>query len=169
MFWFVYKVSGRASSIGPEFALSMIAVVQYLFLLVIETEPASETGGLFYPKALTQVFVGLYIEQLCLCGLFFLARANGKQSAIPEGALMVVLIVITALFQIVLRSGYAPLIKYLPLSVADKMTDRQSNPFNNSGLSQNGQNEQLQKSPASFDSHNPHGSKEKDESSESAR
>ncbi|GAA5981751.1 hypothetical protein JCM10908_004590 [Rhodotorula pacifica] len=140
LFWFVYK---------------------YLFLLVIETEPASETGGLFYPKALTQIFVGLYIEQLCLCGLFFLARNNGKQSAIPEGALMVVLIVITALFHIVLRSGYAPLVRYLPLSVADKMSDRQSH---GSGSSNNDQSEHLQKSPASFGTHNQHGIKEKDES-----
>lgn len=143
LFWFVYK---------------------YLFLLVIETEPATETGGLFYPKALTQIFVGLYIEQLCLCGLFFLARANGKQSAIPEGALMVVLIVITALFQIVLRSGYAPLIKYLPLSVADKMSDRQNNSFSGTDRGQTAQTEQLQKSPASFESHNQRGFKEKDES-----
>ncbi|BGP48047.1 phosphate metabolism protein 7 [Rhodotorula kratochvilovae] len=98
----------------------------YLFLLVIDTPPATETGGRFYPKAITHIFVGLYIEQLCMCGLFFLAQdENKKQSAIPEGAIMVVLIVITALYHIILTSGYHPLVDYLPLSVAPKMAEAQ--------------------------------------------
>ncbi|BGP15990.1 hypothetical protein JCM10213_005460 [Rhodosporidiobolus nylandii] len=101
LFWFVYK---------------------YLFLLVIDTRPATETGGLFFPKAITHIFVGLYIEQLCMTGLFFLAQnEDGKQSAIPQGAIMVVLIVITALYHIVLVSGYHPLVRYLPLSVAGRI------------------------------------------------
>ncbi|GAA5909988.1 hypothetical protein JCM8208_006407 [Rhodotorula glutinis] len=105
LFWFVYK---------------------YLFLLVLDTPPATETGGRFYPKAITHIFVGLYIEELCLCGLFFLAQnENGKQSAIPEGAIMVVLIVITALYHIVLTKGYHPLVDYLPLSVAPKIAEQQ--------------------------------------------
>lgn len=87
LYWFVYKVrmfpssplsAGRLTHLHP----------QYLFLQVIDTPPATETGGLFFPKALTHIFVGLYIEQLCITGLFFLAQdANGKQSAIPQGAL----------------------------------------------------------------------------------
>jgi hypothetical protein len=41
--------------------------------------------------------VGLYIQQLCLCALFFLAQnSRNSPSAIPEGALMIVLIVFTA-------------------------------------------------------------------------
>jgi hypothetical protein len=58
--------------------------------------------------------------------LFFLARANGKQSAIPQGAIMIVLIVITVGFQLTLNSGYKPLVQYLPLSVAHKMADNAS-------------------------------------------
>ncbi|GAA6042266.1 hypothetical protein JCM8097_000605 [Rhodosporidiobolus ruineniae] len=103
LFWFTYK---------------------YLFLLVIDTPPATETGGLFFPKALTHIFVGLYIEQVCMCGLFFLAQDNnGKQSAIPEGAIMVVLIVLTAGFHLLLVTGYHPLVQYLPLSVAGRMSE----------------------------------------------
>jgi hypothetical protein len=42
------------------------------------------------------LFVGLYVQQLCLCALFFLAQnSHHSPSAIPEGALMVVLIVLT--------------------------------------------------------------------------
>ena len=59
---------------------------QYLFLLVIDTPASGETGGLFYPKALQHIFVGLYIEELCLCGLFFLAvDQNGNHNSVAQG------------------------------------------------------------------------------------
>jgi cadmium resistance protein CadD (predicted permease) len=45
---------------------------------------------------MNHIFVGLYIQQICLCALFFLAEnENSKPSAIYEGALMVALIVLT--------------------------------------------------------------------------
>ena len=69
---------------------------KYLFLWQLQQPRADDTGGMFFPKALQHVFVGLYIQQICLAGLFFLAQdSNGSQSAIPEGALMVVLLVLT--------------------------------------------------------------------------
>ena len=90
--------------------------------MVIDTPAATETGGLFYPKALSHIFVGLYIEEVCLAGLFFLAQdENKKNIAIPHGALMVVLIVFTIFFHLTINSGYGPLISYLPLSVAPKI------------------------------------------------
>jgi hypothetical protein len=53
-------------------------------------------AGMFFPKAMQHIFVGLYIEQICLCALFFLSRDDQlRASAIPQGALMIVLIVIT--------------------------------------------------------------------------
>ncbi|KAL8284084.1 hypothetical protein RQP46_005197 [Phenoliferia psychrophenolica] len=101
-------------------------VYKYLFLYVYDTPPESETGGLFYPKALSHIFVGLYIEQVCMAGLFFLARDdNNKASSIPEGALMIVLIVITIFFQLTMNAGYEPLIAYLPLSLAGRIEDIQ--------------------------------------------
>ncbi|KAF9239859.1 hypothetical protein BU15DRAFT_87863 [Melanogaster broomeanus] len=69
---------------------------KYLFLYQYTQPPTADTGGLFYPKALQHVFVGLYVQQICLCALFFLSRdANGKASAVPQGILMVVLILLT--------------------------------------------------------------------------
>lgn len=69
---------------------------KYLFLWVYDQPSTSETGGLFFPKAIQHVFVGLYVQQVCLAALFFLARdENRNTSAVPEGALMVVLIVLT--------------------------------------------------------------------------
>lgn len=105
---------------------------QYLFLLVIDNPPANETGGKFYPKALTHIFVGLYIEQICLAGLFFLAQdSNGKQSAIPQGAIMVVLIVITVLFQLLMLKSYKPLVDNLPLSMNARLQERNSSMSSN--------------------------------------
>ena len=112
---------------------------KYLFTWVNDQPRSSETGGLFFPKAIQHLFVGLYVQQVCLCALFFLARdANKAPSAIPEGALMVVLIVFTAsitqrpclimiyslpgqaIFHNIILNSYGPLIKYLPLSLADR-------------------------------------------------
>jgi hypothetical protein len=69
---------------------------KYLFLYVYQQPITTDTGGLFYPKAFQHVLTGLYVQQICLCALFFLATDNnGHHSSVPEGALMVVLIVIT--------------------------------------------------------------------------
>ncbi|KAI0261640.1 hypothetical protein BC834DRAFT_895208 [Gloeopeniophorella convolvens] len=97
---------------------------KYLFTWVNDQSPSSDTGGLFFPKAIQHIFVGLYVQQVCLCALFFLAQnENKKPSAIPEGALMVVLIIFTIFFQNTIINSYGPLIKYLPLTLADRSYD----------------------------------------------
>jgi calcium permeable stress-gated cation channel len=69
---------------------------KYLFLYVYQQPTTTDTGGMFYPKAFQHVLTGLYVQQICLCALFFLATdGNGHHGSIAEGALMVVLIVIT--------------------------------------------------------------------------
>ncbi|KAF8882504.1 hypothetical protein CPB84DRAFT_1838177 [Gymnopilus junonius] len=91
---------------------------KYLFLYVYQQPPSRDTGGLFYPKALQHVFVGMYVQQVCLCALFFLARdQNKKASALPEAILMIVLIVLTAGFNLIIDNSYGPLITALPLSL----------------------------------------------------
>ncbi|KAJ3482345.1 hypothetical protein NLJ89_g12144 [Agrocybe chaxingu] len=39
---------------------------KYLFLYAYQQPVETDTGGLFYPKAIQHVFVGLYIQQICL-------------------------------------------------------------------------------------------------------
>ncbi|KAL8292653.1 hypothetical protein RQP46_001265 [Phenoliferia psychrophenolica] len=114
--YFVTTALGGASG-------SLLQIVTlYLFIWVYDTPASKETGGLFYPKALSHIVVGLYIEQFCLAGLFFLARdSQGHASAIPEAALIVVLIVFTIFYQNTLNTGYAPLISNLPLSFHDRI------------------------------------------------
>ena len=115
---------------------------KYLFLWQLDQPRSADSGGLFFPKALQHVFVGLYLQQICLAGLFFLAQdENSKPGALPEGILMVILIVFTvspmlpvtcpnmltaktyqAFFQIILNNSYGPLITAIPLSLADQMS-----------------------------------------------
>jgi hypothetical protein len=72
---------------------------KYLFTWVHDQPPSSDTGGLFFPKAIQHIFVGLYVQQVCLCALFFLAENDHhKFSALPEGALVVILIIFTVSF-----------------------------------------------------------------------
>jgi len=94
---------------------------KYLFLYVYQQPSTTDTGGLFYPKAFQHVLTGLYVQQICLCALFFLATdSNGRHSSVAEGALMVVLVVITAGFHAILDNSYGPLLKALPLSLQDR-------------------------------------------------
>jgi hypothetical protein len=65
---------------------------KYLFIWVNDHPPSSDTGGLFFPKAIQHVFVGLYVQHIFLCALFFLGTSK---KAIPEGALMILLIFLT--------------------------------------------------------------------------
>jgi len=99
-------------------------VWKYLFTWQLDQAPASETGGLFFPKAIQHIFIGMYVQQLCLTALFFLAQDENKRaSAIPMGALMVVLIFLTICFHLLIANSYGPLKSALPLSLADKTYD----------------------------------------------
>ncbi|TIA90534.1 hypothetical protein E3P99_01490 [Wallemia hederae] len=98
---------------------------KYNFLYVYDIKPASDTGGLFFPKAIQHIFTGMYISQICMAALFFLAKNNDDQVAIPEGVIEVVLIVITIGFHVMINSSYEPLCEALPLSLANKTWDQQ--------------------------------------------
>ncbi|KAG9021395.1 hypothetical protein FS842_006618 [Serendipita sp. 407] len=61
------------------------------------------------------MFVGLYIQQICLAALFFLLP-GGK----AMGGVTVALIIVTAFFHMVLNNSYKPLLYSLPLTLAHK-------------------------------------------------
>jgi len=97
---------------------------KYAFTWQLDQSPASETGGLFFPKAIQHIFVGMYVQQVCLAALFFLAQdENRHPSAIPMGAFMVILIFLTVCFHLLITDSYGPLKSALPLSLADKTYD----------------------------------------------
>lgn len=78
---------------------------KYLFIWVHDQPASMETGGLFFKTALNQMFAGIYIEHLCLIGLFFLARDETDGfAALPEAILMIVLLISCIAAQIWLNS-----------------------------------------------------------------
>jgi len=89
-------ISPIINGFGACFFLLSAFAYKYLFTWVWDQPKSMDTGGRFFPKAINHVFVGLYVQEICLCALFFLARnENGKVSAIPQAVLMIILIVIT--------------------------------------------------------------------------
>jgi len=93
---------------------------KFLFIWVFDQPDEVETGGLFFPLAVSNLFVGLYIEQICLIGLFFIRVKVAKVASIVEGVLMIILALITLAFQILLRKSFDPLVEFLPMSLATR-------------------------------------------------
>jgi len=95
---------------------------KYQFIYVLDQRPETETAGLFFPRAINHVFAGLYLEEVMLCALFFVSQSIGPdgsttQSAIPQGALMVVLIIATAGFHYFLLDSFGKLNNSFPLTL----------------------------------------------------
>ncbi|KAI9727187.1 MAG: hypothetical protein M1834_008495 [Cirrosporium novae-zelandiae] len=80
----------------------------------------ADTSGLLYPRALMQLFTGIYVMELCLIGLFFLVRdSDGNIVCIGQASLMIFATLSTMLFHMKLRKIYKPLLKLLPLRVEE--------------------------------------------------
>lgn len=82
---------------------------RYNVLFVTDTN--IDTRGLIYPRAIKQLFTGVYLAELCLIGLF------GASVAIGPLVLMVVFTIFTVLFHISLNSALNPLLYNLPQSL----------------------------------------------------
>ena len=79
-----------------------------------------DTGGLLYPPAINQTFWRLYVMELCLIGLFFLGRnAPGNKTGAPQLVIMIVVLVRSALFQILLNKSFDLLQEHLPITLED--------------------------------------------------
>ncbi|KAF7782412.1 hypothetical protein Agabi119p4_1788 [Agaricus bisporus var. burnettii] len=113
--------------------INLLAFITYLtyylawkFLLsqVIDQPDELETGGLYFPMAINNLFVGLYIEQVSLACLFFLKASGSVAAAIAQAVLMLVLLCITALAQLLINHSFNPIIKYLPMSLATQQATR---------------------------------------------
>lgn len=108
-------------------------------------DPITDTGGMSFPKAIQQLFVGVYFLELCLTGLFFLVR-HPDGSGVPckvQAIFMIVLIILTAIFQFLFYHNvshiyynseasanpakFHPLVHYLPLDQGQKIRDLNEN------------------------------------------
>lgn len=98
----------------------------YLHNLLFVVSP-SEGRGIFYPRAIYQTFTGLYLAEICLLGLFVVAKAWGPL------VLEVIMIIITVFVQLGLQSAFAPLIANLPRDLLAK-TAAKGNNRNSAGI-----------------------------------
>ncbi|KAL4917142.1 hypothetical protein BDW62DRAFT_184235 [Aspergillus aurantiobrunneus] len=102
LFWFVYRYN-------------TLYVTKFRF----------DTGGLLFPRAINQLFTGIYVMELSLIGLFFLVRdADGHVACEGQAIIMIVMTALTAGFQVLLNEAFGPLIRYLPITLEDDAVRR---------------------------------------------
>ncbi|KAL5461268.1 hypothetical protein PMIN06_002251 [Paraphaeosphaeria minitans] len=97
----------------------------YRYQMIYVSYAKAETNGLIFPKAINQLFTGLYFLEITLIGLFFLQRGpGGDLSCFPQGIIIVVTLVFTVLFQFLLNRAFGPLFNYLPITFEDEAVER---------------------------------------------
>ncbi|KAK9479769.1 hypothetical protein V1514DRAFT_366518 [Lipomyces japonicus] len=80
-----------------------------------------DSGGLYFHRAINQLFVGVYVMELCLVGLFFLVRDNNLQpTCTTHGIIMILVLIGTVMFQYVINKSYRPLFQYLPIELENR-------------------------------------------------
>lgn len=121
----IYSVISPLIMIFNIITFSLFWLV-YRYNTLYVTKFRFDTGGLLYPKAINQLFTGLYVMELCLIGLFFLVRDSdsaGRAVETPckvQAILMIVVLFCTVLYQILLNRAFSPLFKYLPITLEDE-------------------------------------------------
>ncbi|KAL8943317.1 MAG: hypothetical protein Q9216_001160 [Gyalolechia sp. 2 TL-2023] len=102
----------------------------YRYNTLYVTKFRFDTGGLLFPKAINQLFTGLYVMELCLIGLFFLVRdsdAAGNSVGTPckgQAIIMIIVLILTVLYQFLLNNAFGPLFRYLPITLEDDAVTR---------------------------------------------
>ncbi|KAF2470089.1 DUF221-domain-containing protein [Lindgomyces ingoldianus] len=97
----------------------------YRYQMIYVSYAKAETNGLIFPKAINQLFTGLYFLELCLIGLFFIQDGpHGGTPCFPQGIIMIVMAGLTVLYQILINRAFGPLFKYLPITFEDDAVRR---------------------------------------------
>ncbi|KAK0735715.1 hypothetical protein B0T21DRAFT_412317 [Apiosordaria backusii] len=116
----IYSIAAPIISIFAIITFSLLWVAHRYNMLYV-TRFKTDTGGVLYPRAINQTFTGLYVMELCLVGLFSLARDEDDNAAcLPQALIMVVTIFLTALYQYILNASFGPLFRYLPITFEDE-------------------------------------------------
>ncbi|KAF2740253.1 DUF221-domain-containing protein [Polyplosphaeria fusca] len=97
----------------------------YRYQMIYVSYAKAETNGLIFPKAINQLYTGLYFMELCLIGLFFLQEGpGGSKSTFPQAIVMIVVLALTALYQFLINRAFGPLFQYLPITFEDEAVQR---------------------------------------------
>ena len=90
-----------------------VVYIAYLHNFLFVVQP-SDGRGIYYPRAIFQTFTGLYIGQVCLLGLFVVAKAWGPV------ALQAIFLGFTIFVHQNLQTAFKPLLMSLPLNLLRK-------------------------------------------------
>lgn len=91
----------------------------FRYNILYVTDSGHDSGGVFYPTALTQLFTGVYVMELRVTGLFFLVRDDhNRATCIGQAVIMIIATVITVTFQVLLNNAFVPLLPFLPTSTS---------------------------------------------------
>ncbi|KAH7145713.1 hypothetical protein B0J13DRAFT_325446 [Dactylonectria estremocensis] len=116
----VYCVIAPLISIFAIITFGLLWVAQRYAMLYV-TRFENDTGGVLYPRAINQTFTGIYVMELCIAGLFFLVRdERGRSTCTTHGIIMIVVLILTIIYQILLNMSFAPLFRYLPITFEDE-------------------------------------------------
>lgn len=97
----------------------------YRFNTLFVTRFTRDTGGLLYPNAINFTFVGVYMMEVALIGMFFLVRDENDSVACEGQAIgMIVALILTAIYHILLNRAFSPLFRYLPITLEDDAVRR---------------------------------------------
>jgi calcium permeable stress-gated cation channel len=80
----------------------------YRYNVLFVTDTKVDTQGLIYPRALQQLFCGVYLAEICMIGMFVVSVAIGPL------ILMVIMLVVTVIFHITFNKAMNSLLYYLP-------------------------------------------------------
>lgn len=111
----VYSVVSPLILVFNIVTFSLFLVVQQYNILTVSRFD-TDTGGLIYPKAIKQLFTGLYVMELYLVGLFFLVRdTQNRPACIGQATIMILVFFLTLVYQLLLTQAYEPLLQSLPV------------------------------------------------------
>lgn len=116
----VYCVISPIISIFAIITFGLLWVAQRYAMLYV-TRFEHDTGGVLYPRAINQTFTGLYVMELCMAGLFFIVEDDqGRNTCTTHGTIMLVVLVLTVLYQFLLNWSFSPLFRFLPITFEDE-------------------------------------------------
>ena len=97
----------------------------YRYNTLFVTRFTKDTGGLLYPNAINFTFVGVYMMQVALIGMFFLVRDENDNVACSGQAIgTIIVLILTAIYHILLNQAFSPLFRYLPITLEDDAVRR---------------------------------------------
>lgn len=107
--WICYAIIAPLVLVFSSLTMCMMYLA-YVYSYNFVQGFSADNRGRNYPRALFQIFVALYLAEVCLLGLFIMAKTWGPL------VLEVVILVVTALSHIYFKRKFIPLFDAVPLS-----------------------------------------------------